>query len=83
MDKTLGLSAGRSGVRIPGRGKCSLRTTAIDARVNYSLFFCFLVARPVRTFYTGGFEMLMARQKTSPVHGEMKAERPMRLCGLI
>ena len=28
MDKTLGLSAGRSVVRIPGRGKCSLRTRA-------------------------------------------------------
>ena len=31
MDKTLGLSSGRSGVRIPGRGKCSLSTTAVDA----------------------------------------------------
>ena len=38
MDKTLGLSAGRSGIRIPGRGKCSLRTIAVDARVNYRLF---------------------------------------------
>ena len=38
MDKTLGLSAGRSGVRIPGRGKCSLRTIAVDARVNYPLY---------------------------------------------
>ena len=26
MDKTLELTAGRPGVRIPGRGKCSLRT---------------------------------------------------------
>jgi len=33
-------SAGRSGVRIPGRGKCSLRTTAVDARVNTN-FNCF------------------------------------------
>ena len=36
--KILGLSAGRSGVRIPGRGKYSLRTTAVDARVNYPLY---------------------------------------------
>ena len=39
VDKTLGLSAGRSGVRIPSRGKCSLRTTAVDARVNYHFTF--------------------------------------------
>ena len=38
MDKSLGLSAGRSGVRILGRGKWSLRTTAVDARVKYPLF---------------------------------------------
>ena len=38
MAKTLALSVGRSGVRIPGRGKCSLRTTAIDMRVNYPLY---------------------------------------------
>ena len=38
MDKTFGLGAGRSGVRIPGRGKCSLITTAVDARVNYPLY---------------------------------------------
>ena len=39
MDKSLGLCAGRSGVQIPGRGKCSLRTIAFDARVNYPLFY--------------------------------------------
>ena len=38
IDKTLGLSAGRSGVRIPGRGKCSLRTISVEARVNYPLY---------------------------------------------
>ena len=38
MDKTLGLSAGRSRVRIPGRGKCSLRTIEVDARVKYPLY---------------------------------------------
>ena len=38
MDKTLELSVGRSGVRIPGRGKSSLRTTAVDARVKYPIF---------------------------------------------
>ena len=37
MDTTLGLSAGRSGVRIPGRGRCLLGTTPVDARVNYPL----------------------------------------------
>ena len=35
MDKTFGLNAGRSGVKIPCRGKCSLRTIA--ARVNNPL----------------------------------------------
>ena len=39
MDKTLALSAGRSGVRIPGRGKCSLRTIAVDAKIKYPLYF--------------------------------------------
>ena len=39
MDKTFGLSAGRSGVRTPVPGKCSLRTTAVDARVKYPLYF--------------------------------------------
>ena len=39
MDKTFGLGAERSGVRIPGRGKCSLRTTAVDARAKYPLLF--------------------------------------------
>ena len=34
MDKTLELSAGRSTIRNPGRGKFSLRTTAVDASVN-------------------------------------------------
>ena len=38
MDKTFGLSAVRPGVRIPGRGKCSLTTTAVDAMVKYPLF---------------------------------------------
>ena len=39
MDKTLDKTAGRSGVRIPGRGKGSQRTTAVDPRVNDPLFF--------------------------------------------
>ena len=39
MDKTLRLSTKRSGVRNPGQGKCSLKTTAVDERVKYSLFF--------------------------------------------
>ena len=38
VDEALGLSAGRSGVRIPDRGKCWLGTTAVDARVNYPLY---------------------------------------------
>ena len=38
MDETLELSAGRSGVWIPGRGKCSQRTVAVDARVKYPLY---------------------------------------------
>ena len=41
MDKTLGLNAGRSGVQIPGRGKFSLRTKAVDASVKYQLYFIF------------------------------------------
>ena len=32
------LNAGRSGDRIPGRGKCWLRNTAVDARVKYPLY---------------------------------------------
>ena len=32
IDKTLEIGAGRSGVRIPGRGKCSLITIPVDAR---------------------------------------------------
>ena len=35
MDKTSGLN---DGVRIPGRGRCSSRTTAVDARVKYQLY---------------------------------------------
>ena len=38
LDKILGLSAERSGVRIPGRGKCSLRTTVVHTNVNYPLY---------------------------------------------
>ena len=38
MDKTLELSAWRSRVQIPGWGKYSLTTTAVDARVNYQLY---------------------------------------------
>ena len=38
MDKSLELSAGRSRVRIPGRDKCSLGTTAVNARVKYPLY---------------------------------------------
>ena len=37
LGKTLELSAGRSGVRIPGRGKSSLKILTVDARVNYPL----------------------------------------------
>ena len=44
VDKTFGLSAGRSWVRILGRGKCSLRTTAVDAGVNYRLYFIAIVS---------------------------------------
>ena len=36
--KNLGISAGRLGYRIPGRGKCSLGTIAVEARVNYPLY---------------------------------------------
>ena len=38
MDKTLGLSTERSGVRIPDRGKWSLITIAVEARVNYPTY---------------------------------------------
>ena len=38
MDKILRPSAGRSGFRIPGQGKCSLITTAVDAGVKYLLY---------------------------------------------
>ena len=38
MDKTLGIRAVRSRFRIPGRGKSSLRTIAVDARVKYLLY---------------------------------------------
>ena len=38
MDEILGFNAVRSGVRNPGRGRCSLRTTAVDAGVNYKLY---------------------------------------------
>ena len=41
IDKTIGLNAGRSGVRIPSRGKCSLRTIAVDARVNFPVYLYF------------------------------------------
>ena len=37
MDKTFGLSGGRSVVRIPSRDKFSLKTIPVDARVKYSL----------------------------------------------
>ena len=53
MDKTLGLKAGRSGVRILGRGKCSVRTTAVDARVNYPFF----------TSYPYGFKLFVVTFK--------------------
>ena len=38
MDKTFGLNDVKSGVRIPGRAKFSIRTTAADARVKYPLY---------------------------------------------
>ena len=37
MKKTMELIAGRSGVKTPGRGKFSLRTIAVDARISYPL----------------------------------------------
>ena len=37
IDKTFKLSVGISQVRIPGRGKCSPRTIAVDARVKQPL----------------------------------------------
>ena len=39
MDNTFGLSAGRSRVQIPGRSKYSLRTIAVDAKVNYPILY--------------------------------------------
>ena len=39
MDKTLGLNGGKSGFQIRGRGKSSVRTLAVDARVKYLLTF--------------------------------------------
>ena len=41
MDRTFGLSAGRSRV-LPGQGKCSLRTMAVDAKVNQQLYLTML-----------------------------------------
>ena len=38
MDKTLALSARRSGLQILGRGKCSLKTIAAYRRIKYPLF---------------------------------------------
>ena len=32
-------------VRIPGRGKCSPRTVAVDARVKYTLFYVIMASR--------------------------------------
>ena len=51
MIKPSRLNAGISGVRIPGRGKCSLKTTAVDARVKYPLYFY----QPYRCYYTNKF----------------------------
>ena len=51
MDKTLELFAGRSRVRILGRGKCSLKMImAVDARVNHQsyLFTVSVTAEPHR-----------------------------------
>ena len=48
MDTTLRLCAGRSGVRTPGWGKCSLRTTAVDARIKYPLYLFWLLDRYAR-----------------------------------
>ena len=45
MDKTIGLNAGRSWFRIPGRRNCSLRTTVVDAVVNHQLDFFFSSGR--------------------------------------
>ena len=39
MDKTLGLSARKIRGSLEDRGKCSLRTTVVDARVNQQFFF--------------------------------------------
>ena len=38
MDNPFGLNVGRSGVQIPGRGKCLPRTITVYARVNYPLY---------------------------------------------
>ena len=38
MDKTFGLDAGRLGRLILSGGKCSLRTMAVDARINRQLY---------------------------------------------
>ena len=53
MDKTLGLGTGRSGVRILGRGKCSLRTIAVNARVNNLLY-----------LFSGGFQSVKPVQES-------------------
>ena len=52
MDKSKGLCDGRSGVQIPGRGKCSLRTTAVDARVNIHFVYYQQLMRRYITFLT-------------------------------
>ena len=38
LDKIFECFAGSSGVRIPGRGKCSLRIIVVDVRANYQLY---------------------------------------------
>ena len=48
MDKTFGLNAGKSGVPIPGRGKCSLITIKIYARVKYLLYLELDTLSPLR-----------------------------------
>ena len=51
MDKTFEINAGRSGVRIPGRSKCSLRTIAVDSRINYQHYQLFFVVRRTPACY--------------------------------
>ena len=58
MNDTLSLSAGRSGVRNPGRDKCTPRTIAVDVKVKDPLCQRGFFRRPV--FSVGGQRELMS-----------------------